>query len=109
MEGEPARRIRQQVAACEQNCWMVASAKTAMRLKSNARLPKPGVVRWVLANKARSILGLRVPFERYVDRTAVATDDRVTRRRSYLGVSEKRTLQSAVSRRYSQFTGFFNR
>lgn len=109
VQGERARAIRSEVASCAQNCWMVASAKTAMRLKSNARLPKPGVLGWVLANKARSMAGLRVPFDRYVDTAAPAPDDTGNRRRSYLGVREKRQVQGAESRRYTQFSGFFNR
>ena len=33
LSGEAAQAVRKQVAACPQNCWMVSSAKTAIRNK----------------------------------------------------------------------------
>ena len=41
--GEVAKIVRQKVASCPQNCWMVSSAKTAIRNKHFAHLPKLSV------------------------------------------------------------------
>ena len=108
-DGPEAERIRTEVAHCPQNCWMVSSAKTAMRSRRSARLPKPSVVRWVAANKARVTVGMKVPFDRYIDYDDVRVDETIVRRHSYLGESERRQLQPAESRRYVQIGKYFNR
>ena len=107
--GERAREVRATVAACPQNCWMVSSAKTAMRNKHVARLPKESVVRWVVYNKLKLALGGKVAFDRYIDYGNVRHDPDPPRRRSYLENPEKKTLQPALSRRYTQLNGYFNR
>ena len=108
--GPTADEQRAKVATCPQNCWMVASAKTAMRNPHFAKVPKWGVLAWVLGNKLRVTLGVRVPFERYIDYRSVPRDEKLVRRTSYLGRAEKRQVQPAESRRYGQFEGgFFNR
>jgi len=106
--GERALKVRDQVAACTQNCWMVSSAKTAIRNMHFAQLPKVSVLGWVLINKTRSLLGLRIPFERYIDYGIVKIDAPSIQRVSYLDKIEKKELQPSVSRRYVQFDGFFN-
>jgi hypothetical protein len=108
-EGEVAHRIRSEVARCPQNCWMVASAKTAMRNRRFAKIPRLRVAWWVALNRVRVGLGIRVPFERYIDYSAVHRDESVVPRRSYLDGGEKRQLQPRESRHYEQFSGFFNR
>jgi hypothetical protein len=109
MHGGTAQEARKEVAACTQNCWMVASAKTAMRNERIARLPRMQPLRWVVANKLRVILGRPIPFARYVDYGHVHRDEKVVRRQSYLGNREKAAAQPAESRHYSQFEGFYNR
>ena len=94
---------RREVAACPQNCWMVGSAKTAMRHPRYAKLPKWGPLSWVLINKLRATLGLRIPFERYVDYARVHDDEEIERRVSYLGSREKRHLMPRDSTRYAEF------
>jgi MoaA/NifB/PqqE/SkfB family radical SAM enzyme len=108
-DGEQARRVRGEVASCPQNCWMVSSAKTAIRNKHVARLPKLAVLRWVIVNKLRVMLGRPIPFERYIDYSDVRMDKRIVRRRSYLAKPDKKELQPAESRRYAQVGEFFNR
>jgi MoaA/NifB/PqqE/SkfB family radical SAM enzyme len=108
-DGPVAARVRGEVARCPQNCWMVSSAKTAMRSTRSARLPKLRVLRWVALNRARTLLRMRVPFERYIDYSDVRLDRDIVRRRSYLGASERRQLQPAESRRYVQIGEYFNR
>lgn len=110
LTGPTAAEKRAEVAACPQNCWMVASAKTAMRMRRFAKIPKWGPVWWVLSNKARVTFNRPIPFHRYIDYTNVQRDERVPKRVSFLDRNEKRKLQPAESRRYSQIEGgFFNR
>ena len=107
--GSRAQKVRELVASCTQNCWMVSSAKTAMRNKHVARLPKESVVRWVVYNKAKVTVGGKINFDRYIDYTNVRHDPDPPRRKSYLDNPEKKTLQPAESPRYTQLSGYFNR
>jgi MoaA/NifB/PqqE/SkfB family radical SAM enzyme len=107
--GETAAAVRRQVAVCSQNCWMVSSAKTAIRNERFAQLPKVSVLAWVLRNKLRLVLKRSIPFDRYIDYGDVRRDERVVQRKSYLGVAEKKVLQPADSRRYTQLDGYVNR
>jgi MoaA/NifB/PqqE/SkfB family radical SAM enzyme len=110
LHGPVAKEQRAKVKACTQNCWMVASAKTAMRNPRFAHLPRLGPTAWVLRNKLRTVLGMPVRFDGDVDYTVVHEDGGVARRESWLGRKQKANLQPAESRQYSQFTsGFFNR
>lgn len=104
-----AKEMLGKVSACTQNCWMVASAKTAMRNKYYAKIPKVGVLRWVVYNKIKTQLGLPIDFEKYIDYSIVHRDAEVIKRQSYLSNLEKKTLQPAESRHYTQFDRFFNR
>lgn len=107
--GEAAAAVRKQVACCAQNCWMVSSAKTAMRNRHFARLPKIGVMQWVLWNKLKVTFGRPIAFHRYIDYGNVRHDAAVVRRVSYLGKAEKKVLQPETSQRYTQLDGYFNR
>ncbi len=107
--GARAEEVRTQVAGCPQNCWMVSSAKTAIRNKHVARLPKLAVLRWVAWNKIRVTLGRPILFERYIDYSNVRIEPRVVKRRTYLTKPDKKQLQPAESRRYTQIGEFFNR
>lgn len=109
LDNPVAKEVRAKVRQCTQNCWMVASAKTAMRNKYYAKIPKISVLMWVLLNKIRVSLGTSIPFETYVDFSRVHVDPTILRRHSYLGQQEKRSLQPEESRKYSQFNNFFNR
>jgi len=108
--GPVAAEKRRHVAACTQNCWMVASAKTAMRNPHFAKLPRFGPLAWVVLNKLRASFGVPIPFHRYIDYSNVRRDDVIVRRPSFLEHGEKRELQPTESRRYQQFeAGFHNR
>lgn len=107
--GERATAVRRQVSSCPQNCWMVSSAKTAIRNRHVAQLPKLAVLRWVLVNKVRVTIGHAIPFSHYIDYTDVRPAPRRVERPSYLGVSQKKVLQPPISRRYKQLDGYFNR
>lgn len=108
-DGETAEAVRAKVAECAQNCWMVSSAKTSIRNRHFARLPKLAVVRWVLWNKLKVTMGRPIAFDRYIDYENVRTDTPVVKRTSNLGKAEKKVLQPAASRRYKQLDGYFNR
>lgn len=108
-EGELASDVRARVATCPQNCWMVSSAKTSIRNKHYAKLPKLAVLRWVAWNKLRVTVGLPVRFDRYVDYADVRQDATIVRRRSHLTDPDKKTLQPVESRRYTQLDDYFNR
>ena len=107
--GKRAEEIRTKVASCPQNCWMVSSAKTAMRSRYNTRLPKFKVLRWVIVNKLRRVIGLDIKFEKYIDYDKVYIDKNVIKRESYLNKTVKREIQGAESRYYKQIGEFFNR
>jgi hypothetical protein len=110
LDSEVGKEQVRKVAACTQNCWMVASAKTAMRNPRYGRLPRMKPLRWVVANKVRSVLGQPIPFAKDVDYSIVHEDKRTVERSSYLGKKNKATIQPERSRQYSQFLeGFFNR
>ena len=107
--GEKVREARRKVAVCKQNCWMVASAKTAMRSRLSARLPKLGVVGWVLSNKLRVTLGKHIPFDRYIDYGLVHKDERIVRREQYLDKKTKAQFQGEISTHYEPYKDSFNR
>lgn len=107
--GEAAGEARTKVAACTQNCWMVSSAKTAMRNHRHASLPKVSVLRWVLWNKIKVTFGRKIDFNRYIDYTHVSRDPDPPRRRPWLGVKVKKVVQPAESPHYTQLDGYVNR
>jgi MoaA/NifB/PqqE/SkfB family radical SAM enzyme len=67
MNSEVARKTRGKVAACAQNCWMVTTARTAMRSTIIPQMPKVGPLLWVLKNKAKVTLGKAICFDSYID------------------------------------------
>lgn len=104
MGSEVARRSIGKVKACEQNCWMVTTARTAMRSNLSPRLPKIGPMAWVARNKLKVALGGKVDFERYVDYGRVEPSPMVIRH-PFLGerVKDKVKLQknlNTVDERY---------
>ena len=107
IEGPKAAEMRAKVAACTQNCWMVTTARTAMRSPLLPQLPKFAPLSWVLKNKLRVTLGLPVDFSA-IDYGDVRTDAQVLRRPSYLGETVKRIPQRAAEAHYPQGP-FFNR
>jgi MoaA/NifB/PqqE/SkfB family radical SAM enzyme len=103
--GPIAEEIRGKVSKCTQNCWMVGSAKTAMRQPYFARLPRLGPLSWVLENKLRVTLGQPVKFEKYVDYHRVHLDQAVVRRESYLGRPFKASVETRDQPHYQDDYG----
>ena len=108
LDSPKAAEMRAKVAACTQNCWMVTTARTAMRNPVIPQLPKLQPLRWVIANKLRVTLGRPINFNRDIDYNDVRTDTAVPQRTSYLGRTVKRLVQHAAEPHYPQGP-FFNR
>jgi hypothetical protein len=91
LASETARQSIGKVAACEQNCWMVTTARTAMRSNLIPQAPKLGPLAWVLKNKLKVALGQKIDFDRYIDYASVKPTPHV-QRTSYLEQREKVVL-----------------
>ena len=100
MNGEAIREVRQKVAACKQNCWMVGSARTAMRNPRFTKLPKLRPMAWVVENKARLTMGLPIQFDRYIDYNRVHQDEAVTRREYFLEKNVKAAVETRDQAHY---------
>lgn len=108
--GEKGNEIRNRVSSCAHNCWMVGSARTAMRNPKHPSLPKMKPMLWVVANKARVSLGMKIPFQKYIAYDQAFKDAQVDQRPSFLGVKGvKRKLRKAGEAHYDQYGDFFNR
>lgn len=102
LNGEVARKSRASVAACPQNCWMVTTARTAMRSTIIPQAPKMQPLLWVLNNKLRVSLGMDIRFDDYIDYRKVAVSPQ-SPRVSYLDTKEKGRLvkgRTTVDQRY---------
>lgn len=76
---ELARASIAKVHACPQNCWMVTTARTAMRSSLIPQAPKLQPLLWVLRNKIRAALGRTIPFDRYIDYANVEPSPQIQR------------------------------
>jgi MoaA/NifB/PqqE/SkfB family radical SAM enzyme len=103
-----AAEMRARVAACTQNCWMVTTARTAMRNPVIPQFPKLQPLTWVVKNKLRLTLGLPIDFNRDINYADVRADAAAPGRLSYLGRTVKRIPQHASEAHYPQGP-FFNR
>jgi MoaA/NifB/PqqE/SkfB family radical SAM enzyme len=88
MQSEQARAVIGKVAGCRQNCWMVTTARTAMRSTLIPQLPKLSPMAWVVWNKLRVSLGRTVDFAAYVDYGRVQPSP-LAPRHSFLGENVK--------------------
>ena len=85
---DKARQTIGKVAACEQNCWMVTTARTAMRSNLIPQAPKLKPLTWVLLNKLKVALGQPIDFDHYIDYADVKPTPHV-QRTSYLVKHDK--------------------
>jgi MoaA/NifB/PqqE/SkfB family radical SAM enzyme len=107
--GKCASEIRNKVSACSQNCWMVTTARTAMRHPRFTFLPKRKPFWWVIKNKVKVSIGRSIDFDKYIDYSQ-ATMAPAPLRQSYLGGSAiKRRLQRKSDVHYVQIGEFHNR
>lgn len=101
--------LREKVHNCAQNCWMVGSAKTAMRNPKYPKLPEAGPMLWVVYNKIKTMFGGRIDFENYIDNRAAGQDKGLHRRESYLNKNIKRNLQLKNDDHYRKYGEFINK
>ncbi len=99
-DGHTAQEVRQKVAQCTQNCWMVGSARTAMRNPRFTKLPKMQPLEWVIANKARVTFGRKLKFENQVNYSSAHQDQNVVKRESFLGLSVKASVETKSQPHY---------
>jgi sulfatase maturation enzyme AslB (radical SAM superfamily) len=99
VNGERAREAKRKVSACRQNCWMVTTARTAMRSTHIPQLPKFGPMAWVVLNKLKLALGGNIAFDNYIDYEHVETSPMVVRE-SFLGqrVNDRVKVRRGLSR-----------
>jgi len=83
MNSEVSRRTRQKVAACDQNCWMVTTARTAMRSNVIPQMPKAGPLLWVVTNKLKLSIGKKICFDSYINYSDVRPSP-IVRRETFL-------------------------
>ena len=81
-----------EIEKCIQNCWMVTTARTAMRSKIIHSFPKLGPFIWVLKNKVKVSLGNKVHFDNDIDYNDVKPTPYI-KRDSYLDKTIKKDLQ----------------
>lgn len=67
MNSEAAQQTRKKVASCGQNCWMVTTARTAMRSNLVPQLPKGEPLLWVIKNKLKVSIGKSICFDSYIN------------------------------------------
>jgi len=91
LNSEVAKRTRNKVATCQQNCWMVTTARTAMRSTLIPQLPKAEPLLWVLRNKLNVALGKKIRFDSYIDYSNVKPAA-IVRRETFLGKKVKGRL-----------------
>jgi MoaA/NifB/PqqE/SkfB family radical SAM enzyme len=104
-----AEKARGKINNCAHNCWMVGSAKTAMRHPKYVKIPKAGPSLWVVYNKLKTMFGGKVNFQRYLDYSNILEDDKITRRKFFLNETVKRTLQRKDDPHYQKTGEIFNK
>ena len=104
-----ADEARKKVDQCKQNCWMVGSAKTAMRQERFTKLPRWKPFVWVLTNKIKVMMGQEIDFRRYVNFSIPAEDTPIHKRKFYLDQSEKRTIQRKTDEHYIHIGEYVNK
>jgi len=101
--------VKNKVANCPQNCWMVGSAKTAMRHPKYPELPGMVPLKWVIYNKLKIMFGGSINFEHYLDYENIHKDSQIRQRRYFLNEKVEKTLQSKNEPHYKRFGEFYNK
>jgi hypothetical protein len=91
MSSPEAKTAIGKVHDCQQNCWMVTTARTAMRSNLVPQVPKLGPLAWVLKNKFKVSLGRAIAFDSYIDYSSLAPSP-FAQRTSFLGAKVKAPL-----------------
>ena len=101
LNSEEAKKSCAKVGVCTQNCWMVTTARTAMRSNIIPGFPKLEPLLWVLKNKLKVSLGKEICFDQYIDYSHVKKSPFV-QRTSYLDAQIKKNLQREEDPHYTQ-------
>lgn len=109
LQGKVAEEVRNKVSCCQHNCWMVGSAKTAMRHPRYPRLPSLTPLKWVIANRIKILLGLNINFRKYVNFDDVPDDVQIVHRDFYLERKVERKIQNAENPHYKELRKFVNK
>jgi MoaA/NifB/PqqE/SkfB family radical SAM enzyme len=102
INGALAKQSVGKVAQCSQNCWMVTTARTAMRSSLIPQAPKAKPMLWVIKNKFRVSVGRAIDFQKYIDYSDVKPSPAI-RRVSFLAGKHKVKLErgrNTVDQRY---------
>jgi Fe-coproporphyrin III synthase len=108
LSSQKALDVLGKVNTCDQNCWMVGTAKTAMRNPRFTNFPRLKPLMWVVNNKVRLLVGKDIDFERYVEFPTAVDATPAPKRPFYLNETVKRKLQKKSDQHYSMPGGFFN-
>ena len=100
MNGAAAEESRRKVDQCQQNCWMVGSAKSAMRQGKFTKLPRWAPFIWVVINKVKVFMGLKIDFAHDIDYPLNTGFTSGPYRMSYLDQPGERKLQRADDLHY---------
>jgi len=95
-------------AGCGQNCWMVGSAKAAMRTRRWARVPRLEPLLWVIRNKCRVAIGRDLCVDERVAPKPGRTRGGAPERVSFLGKSAPRRILRENESRYTHPGGYVN-
>jgi MoaA/NifB/PqqE/SkfB family radical SAM enzyme len=106
--GPKALQAIEKVKQCQQNCWMVGTAKTAMRSSHFNKLPRLEPFLWVVQNKTRVLLGRKIDFHKYVRYPDMKNLSPGPQRSSNLYTTVKRKIQTIREQHYTQPGGFDN-
>ncbi|VAX11622.1 hypothetical protein MNBD_GAMMA26-20 [hydrothermal vent metagenome] len=79
ISGSKYTDVIDKVTNCKQNCWMVTTARTAMRSSLSPKLPKLGPLLWVIKNKIKATCGIDICFEKYIDYNNISSSPVVER------------------------------
>lgn len=113
LKSDTAAKMRIEVKNCVQNCWMMTTARTAMRSKFYYKLPKMRPLFWVIENKIRSMAGKEIQFDRYIDYSKILPNHVTStlrqsaaieelKRMSYLHATAKKIIQKKEDVHYTQ-------
>jgi len=100
MTSPAAEEARRKVDQCKQNCWMVGSAKSAMRQSKFTKLPRWQPFIWVLKNKTKVTMGQPIDFRKYINYSLPAETIPTPVRSSYLNQQAERIVQKKEDKHY---------
>jgi len=113
LNSDISKEAYKKVSVCEQNCWMVTTARTAMRSSISPSLPNSSSAFWVVNNKIKRLFKKDIDFNDYIDysnilpnvitsKNKVQKNKEDIKRESYLNQQSKKIVQSEDDPHYTQ-------